>query len=103
MKMHSYTVVNRDYRKNYLETKGKEEKQISNYPNNITLKDFTLYLAYPTLIYMYNFPKTNKKIRWSFAICKVVFFIILWFVGYIIGNIFFFKLKVSDYLIPVIE
>lgn len=44
MKMHSYTVINNDYRKDYLEAKKGGYKPVSIYPNNINIKDFTAYM-----------------------------------------------------------
>jgi hypothetical protein len=42
---------------------------------------------------MYNFPKTKTPIRWGFALKKVCFFVVLWFVGYIIGKVIDIKNK----------
>lgn len=44
MKMHSYTVINKDYRDDYLDAKKKGYKALSSYPNNINFKDFTRYM-----------------------------------------------------------
>ena len=59
--MHSYTVMNRDYRENYLEsTKDPDAKPLSIYPLNINLKDFTLFMWMPVLVYETSYPRYPK-------------------------------------------
>lgn len=51
--MNSYSKTNRDYREAYL----KESKDTttttftSSYPNNISLRDFFMYLLHPVFVY----------------------------------------------------
>ncbi len=50
--MHSYTLTNRDLRRNYLKDKNKP----SPYPANINLKNFNYFLWVPTLCYETSYP-----------------------------------------------
>ena len=63
--MHSYTLSNRELRKNYL---YKKENNI--YPANINLKNFTYFLWAPTFCYETSYPQV-KEIRISFLIRKI--------------------------------
>ncbi|KAJ5077184.1 sterol o-acyltransferase [Anaeramoeba ignava] len=56
----------------FKETKGKK------YPSNINLKDFGLYLVYPTLVYELEFPRTEKRdwmkiLKYSFLMSGSLF------------------------------
>jgi len=56
MKMHSYTIINLEYRADYLRCKKTDEKPVSPYPENINLKNFNLYMWYPVLVYELDYP-----------------------------------------------
>lgn len=70
-KMHSYTVSNIEYHRIYTENlkkgvkPGKEE-----YPHNITLRNFVVYLAMPTFIYKSSYPRSNTGFRPVYFITK---------------------------------
>ena len=93
MKMHSYTVMNRDLRKNYLESVRRETNPLSIYPQNITLRDFTLFMWMPVLVYECSYPRWPEKRRYGYIIKKCIFAIGLIFLQYIL---------MSDYVIPYI-
>ena len=73
-KMHSYTLVNRDLRKKYLESKEKTNKE-TDYPNNINFWNFFYFLRAPTFIYRPEYPRT-KHFRWGYFFQKSVFALI---------------------------
>lgn len=83
MKMHSYTLVNRDLR-------------LSNdsvYPGNICARDYMYYLIAPTLVYQTNYC-TNPKFRPAYFIKKFVLFIVQFWSLY---NL------ISDCILPVLN
>ena len=83
MKMHSYTLVNRDLR-------------LSNdpvYPGNITARDYMYYLIAPTLVYQTNYC-TNPKFRPAYFIKKLVLFSVQFWSLY---NL------ISDCILPVLN
>lgn len=51
MKMHSYVTVNRDLREDFEHSKNENRPAKSNYPQNVTVHDFILYMFTPWLIY----------------------------------------------------
>ena len=85
MKMHSYNQTNMLLREEWIQAKKKGWKLISNYPDNINLKDFWYYLVAPVLIYWYHYPRT-PNIRWKFFFERAAF-AILGLIGlYLIGT-----------------
>jgi sterol O-acyltransferase len=66
MKMHSYTVVNRDLRKNYL-----KDSKNSDYPHNLTVKNYFSYLVTPVLVYQIQYPRI-PKFRSGYFVLKAV-------------------------------
>ena len=86
-KMHSYTVSNINYREEYLEKLRKGIKiNLTEYPNNITLKNFITYLAMPTFIYKSVYPRSNNKFSIKYFLNKFIIAILL-IVNYIHNNI----------------
>jgi sterol O-acyltransferase len=83
MKMHSYTLVNRDLRK------SNDPK----YPKNIHAKDFLFYLVAPTLVYQTNYV-TNSNFRPLYFTKKLILFIVQFWSLY---NL------ISDCLLPVLD
>jgi len=71
MKMHSYYIINKEYRKDTAYSIKNDESPISPYPNNITLWNFTLYMWMPVLVYEYEYPR-NKTFRLKFLIWKIL-------------------------------
>lgn len=64
-KMHSYTLVNRDYRRKYLKennsTKNENSiEEFGDYPNNITFWNYNYFLRVPTFVYRANYPQTQS-------------------------------------------
>lgn len=64
-KMHSYTLVNRDYREKYFKNKKDGSSKLlnndySDYPNNITFWNYNYFLRAPTFIYRAEYPRTEK-------------------------------------------
>lgn len=93
MKMHSYTILNKDYRDDYLDAKKNGYTPISSYPENISFKNFTVYMWSPVLVYQDKFPRTNS-FRLGYFLKKVFQFSIGIVVCYIV---------LSDYIIPYVE
>ncbi len=54
MKMHSYTVENQKYRRD-------KDKKASNYPNNITWRNFARFMFIPVVIYKFEYPTTKFR------------------------------------------
>jgi hypothetical protein len=83
MKMHSYTMVNRDL----AESKDKD------YPANITAFNFFMYMCSPVLVYQTSYPRT-AKFRLSYFAWKTV---------YLFMNLTFAYLLVAEHVVPVLE
>lgn len=82
MKMHSY-----------IRTKLELARTAGNAPPNPDVKDFTLYLFYPTLVYEPKFPRTDR-IRWGYVAEKFLANALAMSMLYII---------VTDHVIPRLE
>lgn len=54
MKMHSYTLVNRDLRREWISNGKKGE-----YPKNVNVKDYLMYLVRPVLVYQTSYPSRS--------------------------------------------
>jgi sterol O-acyltransferase len=54
MKMHSYTLVNRDLRREWISNGKKGE-----YPKNVSVKDYLMYLVRPVLVYQTSYPSRS--------------------------------------------
>lgn len=83
MKMHSFAVFNgymkivelkvkqnkprNDFDKIVLE---EARKELEIYPKNLTLHSFFMYTMYPTVVYEFSYPRT-EKIRWGYAAGKI--------------------------------
>ena len=76
-KMHSYFLVNRDYRNEYLDKC--ENKPLSSYPNNIIPQNFFYFLCAPTLVYQDNYPRSDK-FRFKYFLAKSISGIICLFI-----------------------
>lgn len=83
MKMHSYTLSNRDFR----------EKKNKAYPGNITMRNYFYYLVAPTLVYEIEYA-TVDKFRVGYFIKKVVLFFVQFLSLY---NV------ISDCILPVLQ
>ncbi|CAG9310946.1 unnamed protein product [Blepharisma stoltei] len=88
MKMHSYTMVNRDLRELALENPGKSE-----YPQNVNAKNFLIFMVTPALVYQTSYPKI-PKFRLSYFLQKLVLLIVQLDMEYIIA---------SDHILPIIN
>ena len=82
MKMHSYTLTNRDLR----------EKKHKAYPKNINVSDYLYYLVAPTLVYEVEY-STVARIRVDYVTKKVVLFFVQFLSLY---NV------ISDFVLPVL-
>ena len=83
MKMHSYTLVNRDLRLS----------KNPNYPRNICAQDYLYYLIAPTLVYQTNYCQ-NPKFRSIYFIKKLVLFIVQF---WSLCNF------INDFILPVVN
>jgi len=108
MKMHSYTMTNREYDKQLLAQPKKESKEESSdedtsdteepkvkkmkYPNNVTFLNYLDFLMVPTLVYELEYPRT-PKIRWGYFLEKMTSFFGLWAVMHVI---------VENYFLPIL-
>jgi len=92
MKLHSYNSTNLLLREDYLNCKLMDKKPVSPYPNNVTLKDFKYFLVAPTLVYWYDYSRT-EAIRWKFLAYKLVFTIFGFLTIYLI---------LLEYVYPVV-
>jgi len=63
-KMHSYTETNYLFKEESEYLKKRGLKPLTNYPNNVKLRDFVYFIMAPTLVYWHHYPK-NRKIRWN--------------------------------------
>jgi len=93
MKMHSYTMTNQKLHRDWLSRAKPNSKEESNYPNNINLKNFTLYLWFPVLVYETSYPRT-QKIRPLYFIRKILYTVAMLFLDYQLA---------ANYLLPVFE
>jgi len=84
MKMHSYVTVNRDYREDYELAKKEGRKPLSNYPDNVNIKDFCLFMITPWLVYA-NYPR-RSTINYFYAIKKFSFAMLLLITLYMIHS-----------------
>lgn len=71
MKVHSYLDVNQKMHLQVQLEKRRKRKDPEDYPNNVTLANFTDFLLVPTIIYSPIYPRT-QKIRWSFVFDRTV-------------------------------
>lgn len=67
MKMHSYLSINEDLHRHMVEEEsGRAVRGDQNggetYPRNVTLRNFGMYLLFPTLVYQLNYPRTSRYI-----------------------------------------
>jgi len=75
--MNSYYKRNRDYREQFeLEKKEGVTEYSSAYPNNLTLKDFFMYMLHPTFVYQDSYPIKN-----DFTLSKFIFRVSILFIG----------------------
>jgi sterol O-acyltransferase len=61
------------------------------YPHNITLTNFISYLAFPTLVYELEYPRT-PVIRWGYILEKVLA---------TFGTVFLMYITIEHYIVPV--
>lgn len=87
MKMHSYTMINRDLRRCYL-----ADPKNSEYPANITVKDYFIYLVTPALVYQTKYP-TRPNFRLSYFLLKALLLLV---------EITSVYMLISEYMIPVV-
>ena len=66
MKMHSYTIVNRDLRRMYIQC-----PKDSLYPGNLSIKNYFSFLVTPALIYQVHYPQ-RPTFRVGYFLLKVV-------------------------------
>eukprot|EP01114_Cavostelium_apophysatum_P021513 TRINITY_DN7530_c0_g1_i1.p1 TRINITY_DN7530_c0_g1~~TRINITY_DN7530_c0_g1_i1.p1 ORF type:complete len:473 (-),score=89.62 TRINITY_DN7530_c0_g1_i1:50-1468(-) len=120
MKMHSYYVTNMEMRtmskdeqhrhtlKNEAlvreahseddgELEDKKDRKLLQWPQNVTLGNYTDFLLVPTLVYEMEYPRTTK-VRWSFVMEKFVVFIGLFTVIHVMVQTYFLP-----YLIASVE
>ena len=69
MKMHSYTETNKQLRIEYVESKSdnKNNSNSNSYPGNLNIKNFTLYMWMPVIVYEIDYPRSTH-IRIKYAI-----------------------------------
>jgi len=82
-KMHSYRVMNSQYRK----------QKDPAYPANISVENFTLYMWMPVLVYRHTYPR-NKSIDYMFIVYKSMMTILGVVFGYFVC---------CDHLIPYLD
>jgi len=90
--MHSYAATNFELRKEYLQTPKKSNECGVSYPENVTFKNYLIYLIVPALVYETEYPKSKDRFRLKYFLIKFFFFIML---------IVFVYLIVSDYWIQL--
>lgn len=86
MKMHSYITVNRDLREDYEDALKKGEQPRSNYPNNVTVSDFCLFMFTPWLVYA-EYPR-RKSINYFYVAKKMGMAAVLLITLYLIHSEF---------------
>jgi sterol O-acyltransferase len=89
MKMHSFTLVNRDLRKAWL----KDPKSNNGYPANLTPRNFLTYMVCPVLVYQVSYPST-PKFRIGYFLTKTCELTLKLVLLYII---------VEDHIMPVLR
>ena len=90
MKMHSFTLVNRDLRTAWLQS----PKTCSNgYPHNLTPSNFLRYMVCPVLVYQVNYP-TTPKFRPGYFTLKV---------GELLLKLVLLYITTEDHIIPVLR
>eukprot|EP01121_Diplochlamys_sp_Union-15-3_P012857 TRINITY_DN3908_c0_g4_i1.p1 TRINITY_DN3908_c0_g4~~TRINITY_DN3908_c0_g4_i1.p1 ORF type:complete len:474 (-),score=22.05 TRINITY_DN3908_c0_g4_i1:58-1479(-) len=100
LKLTSYALVNREFKRKAEAQKNKVDKALVSvayptveYPDNLTLRNMYFFIVAPTLVYQLNYPQT-KKIRW------------FWLAGKCFQVVFFFLLMifmVIQYIIPSVH
>lgn len=65
MKMHSYLMVNMQLR--HAKERKSTDESVKEYPGNVSLGDYWMFLWFPTLIYQPSYPRT-ESVRISFVI-----------------------------------
>lgn len=65
MKMHSYLMVNLQLR--HAKDKKSQDESVKEYPGNVNIYNYWLFLWFPTLVYQPSYPRTDS-IRFSFVI-----------------------------------
>ena len=70
MKMHSYTLVNRDLRREHLKNPNK-----SKYPHNLTMRNYLEFLVTPALIYQAEYPRRQYFRRNYFILKTILLFV----------------------------
>ncbi|OMJ93142.1 hypothetical protein SteCoe_3960 [Stentor coeruleus] len=88
MKMHSYTMVNRDLRNEYL-----ENCKDSKYPRNITMKNYFKFLITPAIVYQIEYPQ-RENFRVKYFVLKFVLMIVECICLY---------MMFTEYFIPIIR
>ncbi|CAG9312820.1 unnamed protein product [Blepharisma stoltei] len=89
MKMHSYTMVNRDLREAYLADKTASHV----YPTNITVKNFWKFMITPAIVYQPSYPQI-PAFRTSYFIQKVILVGVQLAMQYMIA---------TDHILPVVK
>jgi len=95
MKMQSYYTTNLLLRIETIHSnslKG-DNKVTTVYPRNINLRDFCYYLAAPTLVYWYEYPR-NESIRWGFLMNKAIWTIL---------SLVALLIIISEMIMPIID
>ena len=82
MKMHSYTMVNRDLR----------EKKDKQYPSNVTVANYFHYLVAPTLVYQTSYPLIPAFRPWYFIQKVITMFV----------QLLFMYLLIEDQILPTL-
>ena len=93
MKMHSFSVTNRDYRTQAKEAKLSDTKPLSNYPHNLTLSNYTEFLWTPVLTYSETYPRLATR-DYGYILKKCVVTLLNIMAAYMIH---------TDYILPHIE
>jgi len=78
-------MTNRLYQEDLEECKlkGKDAKPISNYPNNVSFLNFTLYMWTPALVYEQEYPR-NKHFRVGYFFWKAIYTLMSLLTAYIL-------------------
>ncbi|KJE97084.1 MBOAT family protein [Capsaspora owczarzaki ATCC 30864] len=98
MKAHSYLASNRQFHAEAAHPDSSTNaadvsRKSVVYPQNVTLKNYLMYLLYPTLVYELEYPRTSR-VRHGYVLLKFVQF---W------CSFFFLYFVVSHYYMPVLE
>jgi hypothetical protein len=89
--MHSYNEANYELRYKWLKKGSPKSDDLNLYPNNLTIKNFTLYLWFPVLVYEISYPRTTN-IRKSYLLRKAIYGIAMFLLDIEIA---------SQYIMPV--